>query len=300
MKASASSIPATQPAERAGLAVVLELTKARLTSLVLLTTLVGFYLGTRRPLDYLLMLHTVLATALVASGASALNQFLEREYDAKMPRTSSRPLPSGRIQPELVLAGGSVCAVVGLAYLAMAVNGITSLLGVVTLGTYLFVYTPLKRVTTLNTLVGAIPGALPPLMGWTASRGEMGPEGWSLFAILFLWQIPHFLAIAWIYKDDYVKAGYVMLPVCDENGTRTRRHVLVSTFALLAASFCPSWLGVTGGLYLAGVAVLNLGFLILAIRFCKSLTKDHARQLFFASIIFLPVLLSLMVIDKVR
>ncbi|MBI2949810.1 MAG: protoheme IX farnesyltransferase [Verrucomicrobia bacterium] len=300
MKASAPSIPTPQSADRAGVGVLLELAKARLTSLVLLTTLVGFYLGNRGALDYMLMFHALLATGLVASGAAALNQYLEREYDACMPRTSGRPLPSGRVQPETVLIIGAGASILGLIYLATAVNWLTSVLGAITLGTYLFVYTPLKRVTTLNTLIGAIPGALPPVMGWTASRGDEPWGAWTLFAILFLWQIPHFLAIAWIYKDDYGKAGYAMLPVFDETGNRTRRHVLVSSLGLLIASLGPFWLNVTGGLYLAGVIVLNLTFVALAIRFCKHLTTTRARQLFFASIIFLPGVLTLMVLDKVR
>ncbi|MBM3836869.1 MAG: protoheme IX farnesyltransferase [Verrucomicrobia bacterium] len=300
MKASAPSIPTSPSAERAGFGVILELAKARLTSLVLLTTLVGFYLGSRGTLDYMLLFHALLATGLVASGAAALNQHLEREYDARMPRTSGRPLPSGRVQPETVLIAGVAASIMGLIYLATAVNWLTSLLGAITLGTYLFVYTPLKRVTTLNTIVGAIPGALPPVMGWTASRGEESLGAWTLFAILFLWQIPHFLAIAWIYRDDYEKAGYAMLPVFDETGSRTRRHVMASSLALLIASLSPFWANVTGNLYLAGVLVLNLAFVTLAIRFCKHLTTTRARQLFFASIIFLPGVLTLMVLDKVR
>jgi protoheme IX farnesyltransferase len=300
MKASAPSISTSPSVERAGIGVILELAKARLTSLVLLTTLVGFYLGSRGTLDYMLMIHALLATGLVASGAAALNQYLEREYDARMPRTSGRPLPSGRVQPETVLIVGAGASIMGLIYLATAVNWLTSLLGAVTLGTYLFIYTPLKRVTPLNTIVGAIPGALPPVMGWTASRGDEGWGAWTLFAILFLWQIPHFLAIAWIYRDDYGKAGYAMLPVLDETGNRTRRHVLVSCLALLAASLSPFWVNVTGNLFLAGTLILNLAFVALAIRFCKHMTTTHARQLFFASIIFLPGVLTLMVLDKVR
>ena len=300
MKATAPSIPASPSIERTGFGVVVELTKARLTSLVLLTTLVGFYLGSHRALDYAVLFHTLMATALVAGGAAALNQFLERDHDAKMPRTWGRPLPSGRVQPETVLIFGASCAVVGLVYLAVAVNWLTSLLGAITLGTYLFVYTPLKRVTPFNTLIGAIPGALPPVMGWTASRGEGMLGGWTLFAILFLWQIPHFLAIAWIYKDDYRKAGFAMLPVFDETGRRTCRHVLVSCFGLLAASLCPFLLQVTGSAYLAGVVILNLAFIALAVRFCLKLNRSNARQLFFASIIFLPALLTLLVLDKAR
>ena len=203
MKATvAAPIAATAAAEKASsLSVLLDLIKVRLTSLVLLTTLVGFYIGERGRVDYLLLLHTILGTALVASGASALNQFLERDYDALMRRTRSRPLPSGRLQPETVLLFGVVTASLGMIYLALTVNLLTSALSVLTLASYVLVYTPLKRITTLNTVVGAIPGALPPLMGWTAARGQVTIEGWSLFAILFFWQLPHFLAIAWLYRE---------------------------------------------------------------------------------------------------
>ncbi|MBI4659645.1 MAG: protoheme IX farnesyltransferase [Verrucomicrobia bacterium] len=300
MKAFASSLSASPSSEKAGVGVVLELIKVRLTSLVLLTTLVGFYLGSRGVPDYGLMFHALLATGLVASGAAALNQLIEREHDAKMPRTSGRPLPSGRVQPETVLIFGVVCAISGLMYLAWAVNGLTCLLGAVTLVTYLFVYTPLKRVTSLNTLIGAVPGALPPVMGWTASHGQASLEGWSLFAILFMWQIPHFLAIAWLYKDEYAQAGYAMLPVLDETGKRTCFHVCLSAVGLLGTSLCPFFLSLTGNVYLAGILVLNFAFLALSVRFCRQLTRTHARQLFFASIIFLPMLLTLTVLDKTQ
>ena len=300
MKVSAPPISATQTCEKAGVGVLLELIKARLTSLVLLTTLVGFYLGSRGTPDYALMFHALVATGLVASGAAALNQLLEREHDAKMARTSGRPLPSGRIQPETVLVFGTVCALGGLLYLALAVNFLTAALGAFTLTIYLVVYTPLKRITSLNTVVGAVPGALPPLMGWTASHGEVTVEGWSLFAILFVWQIPHFLAIAWLYREDYAKAGYAMLPVLDRTGERTRQHVLISTAGLLPASLGPFVLSLTGQVYLAGVVILNLAFIVLAIRFGRKLNQSAARELFFASIIFLPALLTLMVLDKTR
>ena len=183
-------------------AVYADLIKARLTLLVLLTTLVGFYVGFNQgPMDYALMFHALFGTALVASGAAALNQLLEREYDARMRRTANRPLPSGRLQPVTVMLFGGICLLVGTAYLALLVNPITSVLGAISAISYLFIYTPLKRLTWWNTAVGAIPGALPPLMGWAAARGELSAGGWALFAILAFWQLPHFFAIAWIYKD---------------------------------------------------------------------------------------------------
>jgi len=300
MKASAPSIDAAAMADKSWVTVFGELTKARLTCLVVLTTLVGFYVGFRGTMDYWLMLHTLLGTALVASGAAALNQLLERKYDALMRRTADRPLPSGRLQPDTVVVFGGFCSAAGLVYLAFAVNLLTSLLGAITLGSYLFIYTPLKRVTPLNTVIGAIPGALPPLMGWTAARNEINAEGWALFAILFFWQLPHFLAIAWMYRDDYVRAGYAMLPVFDPEGRRTARHAVSHTLGLLPISLCPFLFRVEGVVYLAGALVLGLAFVRQAIQFSRELTVARARQLFYASILYLPLLLLLMVLDKIK
>src|SRR5262249_16406956 len=238
-----------------------------------------FYLGIQGPMKYLLMFHAVLGTAMVASGAAALNQLLEREHDAKMRRTKNRPLPSGRLQPTTVMIFGGVCSCLGLLYLALAVNLTRSVIGAVSLLSYLFIYTPLKRVTWLNTAVGAVPGALPPLMGWTAARGELTGEGWALFAILAFWQLPHFLAIAWIYRGEYEKAGFKMLPVIDPQGHRTGRQAVSHTLGLLPVSLCPFLFGLTGPVYLAGALVLGLGFLWFAIQFARQLTVPRARQL---------------------
>jgi len=300
MKATVQSLSATVTIERSRFAVFCDLVKIRLTFLVLLTTLVGFYVGTREALDYVLMLHTVLATALVACGAAALNQLWEREHDAKMKRTESRPLPSGRLQPDTVLIFGGACSVLGLVYLALAVNLLTALLGAITLGTYILIYTPLKRVTWLNTAVGAIPGALPPVMGWVAAHGELTANAWALFAILFFWQIPHFLAIAWIYRDEYAKAGFVMLPTVDREGLRTGLQAVSHTLALVFVSLCPVAFRMAGAAYLGGALVLGLIFLIAAWQFSRHLTVQRARQLFFVSILYLPLLLGLMVLDKIR
>ena len=287
-------------AEKSWSAVFADLVKARLTTLVLLTTLVGFYLGARGAMNVTLMFNALAATALLAAGASALNQLLEREYDAKMRRTQDRPLPSGRLQPTTVAIFGGACSVAGLVYLSLAVNLLTSVIGAVTLVSYLFIYTPLKRVTWLNTVIGAVPGALPPLMGWTAARGELSGEGWALFAILFFWQLPHFFAIAWIYRDEYAKAGFKMLPGIDPDGSRTAQQSVSNTLALLVVSLCPFVFKMAGTTYLAGALVLSAGFLWCAIRFSRQLTLARARQLFFASIIYLPLLLALMVWDKVK
>ena len=251
-------------------------------------------------MDFVLLFNTLAATALVAAGAAALNQLLEREYDAKMRRTQDRPLPSGRLQPATVMIFGGVSSVAGLVYLALAVNLLTSVLGAVTLVSYLFIYTPLKRVTWLNTAIGAIPGALPPLMGWTAARGELSGEGWALFAILAFWQIPHFFAIAWMYRDEYAKAGFVMLPNVDAGGRRTAQQTVSHTLALLIASLAPFAFKMAGTVYLAAALVLGAGFLWCAIQFSRQLTLARARQLFLASIIYLPLLLAVMVWDKVK
>jgi heme o synthase len=302
MKAVAEPLNETAVAiaEKSWGAVFADLTKARLTTLVLLTTLVGFYLGWRGPMNFVLMFHTIFGTALVASGASALNQLLEREHDAKMRRTRNRPLPSGRMQPVTVMIFGGACACVGLFYLALLVNPLTSAVGAISLISYLFIYTPLKRVTWLNTAIGAVPGALPPLMGWTAARGELSTEGWALFAILAFWQLPHFFAIAWIYRDEYAKAGFVMLPNVDPDGHRTGRQAVSHTLLLLPVSLLPFIYHMTGRFYLLGALVLGLGFLFFAIQFARHLTVPRARQLFYFSILYLPLLLTVMVLDKIK
>ena len=300
MKEVSAEILSAATAEKSWTAVFSELVKARLTTLVLLTTLVGFYLGWQGAMNFALMFNTLAATALVAAGASALNQLLEREYDAKMRRTQNRPLPSGRLQPTTVAIFGGVSSVAGLVYLALAVNLLTSVLGAVTLVSYLFIYTPLKRVTWLNTVVGAVPGALPPLMGWTAARGELSGEGWALFAILFFWQLPHFFSIAWIYRDEYARAGFKMLPGIDPDGRRTAQQAVSNTLALLAVSLFPFVFKMAGTTYLAGAIILGAGFLWCAIQFSRQLTLVRAKQLFFASIIYLPLLLALMVGDKAK
>jgi protoheme IX farnesyltransferase len=300
MKEISAEIISANAAGKSWSAVFSDLIKARLTTLVLLTTSVGFYIGEIGSTNFILFFNTLAATGLVAAGASALNQLLEREYDAKMRRTQDRPLPSGRLQPTTVAIFGGVSSVVGLVYLALAVNLLTSVLGAVTLVSYLFIYTPLKRVTWLNTAIGAIPGALPPLMGWTAARNELGGQGWALFAILAFWQMPHFFAIAWLYRDEYAKAGFVMLPNVDSEGRRTGQQTVSHTFALLIASLCPFVFKMAGSVYLFGAIILGAGFLFCAFQFSRHLTLARARQLFLASIIYLPLLLALMVWDKVK
>jgi protoheme IX farnesyltransferase len=286
-----------QPAQKS---VWADLVKARLTTLVVLTTAAGFYAGWKGAMDWMLLLNTVFGTALVASGASALNQLLERDYDALMHRTENRPLPSGRLTPDSVLIIGGILSVVGLLYLALTVNLLTAALGAITLISYVWIYTPLKRVTTLNTAIGAIPGAIPPLMGWTAARDDIAGGGWALFAILFFWQLPHFLAIAWIYRDDYARGGFAMLPVFDPEGRRTSSQALSHTLGLLPVSLSPFIFKLAGPAYLASALLLGAIFTMAAVRFSRELTVARARTLFFVSIIYLPLLLTALALDKVK
>ncbi len=299
MKASASSIDEPATAEQSWISVFSQLVKARLTMLVLLTAMVGFYAGSRGRLDFVLLFHTLLGTALLASGASALNQWIERDLDALMKRTQDRPLPSGRLQPRTVLGFGIVCSVLGVSYLGLVVNALSGLLGAATLLLYVVVYTPLKQVTSLNTVVGAIPGAIPPVMGWAAATGEISGGGWALFAIQFFWQIPHFLAISWLYREDYARAGFKMLAVTDTDGGRTGHQAVSHALGLLAVSLCPFVFRVAGPVYLLGALVLGMMFLWFSVRFARGLRRENARSLFLVSIIYLPLVLGLIVMDKV-
>ncbi len=280
------------------MAIAVELTKARLTLMVVLTALVGFYLGSSSPVDFALMLHTVLGTASVAAGAAVLNQFLEREHDSRMNRTAGRPLPAGHISPSVALIIGAALSIVGMGWLLLLVNPLTASLGALTLSSYLFVYTPLKRITVLNTVVGAVPGALPPLMGWAAATGRLSPAGFALFGILFFWQLPHFMAIAWLYRKDYSDAGFRMLSAVDPDGRRTAASAVRNSVALLAVSLFPFMFGFAGRFYLIGAVILGGAMLFTAVSFSRKLTMGAARRLFFASIIYLPLLLGLLVADK--
>ena len=272
-----------------------ELTKPRITFLVLITTMVGFYMGSADGFRLLLLFHTILGTGLVASGASALNQYVERDLDARMLRTRNRPLPGGRLLLSEALAFSLAISITGVIYLNFFVNGLTSLLGALTLIAYIFVYTPLKTRTALCTLIGAIPGATPPLMGWTAARGEIDAVALSLFAILFLWQMPHFFAIAWIYTEDYARGGFVV----HTSGESTGRQIILYCCALIPISLLPSLFGVTGATYFFGAILL--GFIYLGYGFAVALFRSntHAQRLLRISVLYLPTLLVLMMIDKV-
>lgn len=277
---------------------VLELTKPRITLMVVVTTAVGFLLAAPGRLPGRLFFHAVAATALLAAAASVLNQVLERDLDARMRRTAGRPLPTGRLAPDQALAVGVTLSLGGLAYLLLAVNLLTAALGAATLATYLFVYTPLKRVSSLATVVGAAPGAVPPMMGWTAVRGELTVEAWVLFAILFFWQLPHFLAIAWLYRSDYERGGFPMLPVGDLDGTRTGIQTTLYAAALLPVSLLPTPLGLAGGVYFLGALAMGVVLLALSAAFAWSHSTRVARHLARVSVAYLPVVLGLMVLDR--
>jgi heme o synthase len=294
------SIALTAPAVR--VADLLELTKPRITFMVVVSAAAGFYLGAGSNEllgDFFRLLNAMLGTALVASGASCLNQFLERESDRWMERTSQRPLPAGRIEPAVALLFGVLLAVAGSTYLWFAANPLTAILGALTLLLYVAVYTPLKRHSSLCTIVGAVPGALPPVMGWTAATGALTAEAWALFSILFFWQMPHFLAIAWIYRDDYRRGGQPMLPVIDPSGGSTARQIVLYGLALLPTSLLPAALGLCGSVYFAGALVLGLGFLAVGLHTAMTRTVASARLLLRVSVAYLPALLALMALDKV-
>jgi protoheme IX farnesyltransferase len=274
------------------------LTKVRITVLVLVTTAAGFLLASGPRLDLVLLGWTLLGTGLAASGAAALNQVLEREADSRMQRTAARPIPAGRMTAAHGLWVGLGLALSGVAVLAALVNWLTALLALATVVLYVGVYTPLKRMTPLNTIVGAIPGAIPPVMGWTAVTGALGLPAWVLFAILFLWQLPHFLAIAWIFRDDYRRGGFPMLPVVDADGRATGRQVALYCAALIPVSLIPTFLGLTGPIYFFGALVLGLGFLAAGITMALHRRGKEARRVLLASVTYLPLLLVLLVVDR--
>lgn len=275
-----------------------ELTKPRVIRSVILTSAVGFYLASSGRLDLLLLFHTLVGTTLLSGGAAVLNEFLEREADGRMRRTCSRPLPSGRLSEGDALIAGSILIVVGSVYLALLTNLLAAFLGCVTLAVYLLVYTPLKMKTPICTTIGAIPGAIPPLIGWAAAKGSLDSHALLLFAILFAWQFPHFLAISWLYKEDYKRAGFAMLSSIDPDGRRTGRRILIFTVILFGLSVVPVTSGLTGTVYLVGALVLGSVFLWFGFEAALFRTTTAARHVLMASVVYLPLLLFLMVIDK--
>lgn len=275
-----------------------ELTKPRITFLVLVTTAVGYALGVGSAFHPGVFVSLLVGTALVSGGASALNQWAERDADALMARTVTRPLPSGRLAPADALAFGLSISIVGLALLAGAVNGLAALLAAVTLTIYVLAYTPLKRVTSLCTLVGAVPGAIPPMIGWAAARGSLDREAWALFAVLFLWQLPHFLSIAWIYREEYARAGFPMLPVTDPGGESTARQSVAYAAALIPATLLAGAFSAAGESYLWSALVLGGIFVACTVAFALKRSVRSARLVFLVSVIYLPAVLGLMVLDR--
>jgi protoheme IX farnesyltransferase len=269
-----------------------------LTLLVLLTTAVGFYLGSETSVDYVALFHVVFGTAAAAAGAAALNQWWERTADALMRRTRTRPIPAGRMPPVQALVLGIVLSVFGVVYFAIVCNVLSAALTAITILIYIFAYTPMKRASTANTAVGAIPGAIPPMIGWAAARGNIGAGAWSLFAIIFLWQLPHFFAIAWMYREDYSRAGFRMISSEDRSGERSASQSVFFCILLLVIAGLPSFLGIANFAYLATELVLGGFFIAVAMRFLRLRTPGAARSLFFASIIYLPLLLAALVLTK--
>ena len=278
---------------------LLALTKPRVVLMVLVTTSAGFYLGSGGALDGFRLLQTLLGTALAAGGTIALNQYLERDLDAQMERTRRRPLPDGRLEPTRALAFGVMITGGGLLHLMLLVNPLGALLAALTVASYLFAYTPLKRRSPLSTVVGAVPGGLPPMIGWVAARGTLGPEAWILFAILFLWQIPHALAIGVLYRDDYGRAGFRFLPVLYPDGTKTGLPVVSHCLALLIVSLLPALTGLAGSVYFFGALTLGLAFLGAGAWVAIAGSASAARHLLLASLVYLPTVLALMALDKI-
>lgn len=278
---------------------LLELTKPRITAMVMVTVGIGALLGGRGELPLSILVHALLGTAMVSGGASALNQVLEREVDSRMRRTAGRPIPAGRLGAAAASGFSAALVGAGLLYLELAVNGLTALLGLAAMVSYVAVYTPLKRASSLATLVGAVPGAIPPMMGWAAVAGRIEPGAWALFAILFLWQLPHFLAIAWLCREDYGAAGFPMISVIDRDGRQTGLQMVLYSLALLPVSWLPTLLGLTGRAYLVGAAVLGVMMVVFSINFAFALSRAAARRVMLYSVVYLPAVLAVMVLDRV-
>ena len=300
-----NSIPSTDSVQEtslpisARLADFWEMTKPGITVMVTLTAGLGFLLAERDRFSFVLLIHTLLGTGLISAGASVLNHVLERDTDALMQRTANRPLPTGRMNPDVALSFGVLLAILGLVDLAVAVNLLTALLGAVALAGYVFVYTPLKRISSLATVIGAVPGAIPPMMGWCAVRNDLDAAAWVLFGILFFWQLPHFLAIAWLCREDYARGGFPMLPVLDPEGFRTGRQAILYGAALVPVSLLPSLLGLMGTVYFVGALAFGLAYLGFAFAFAQARSNPGARRLMFASLLYFPALLLIMLLDRV-
>lgn len=276
---------------------VAELAKLRLNAMVLLTVALGYLLAGQGFFEPAVFVHVLAGTALAAIGSSILNQYLERDIDRLMQRTAHRPLPAGRIAPSTALLAGAAVLMAGLIELVLFVNPLSAALCAVTIGSYLFVYTPLKRISPVSTLVGAVPGAIPPVIGWAAVDGRLGAGAWALFFILFMWQLPHFFAISWIYRDDYRRAGLPMMSMLDVSGERLAQHMSMCILNLIFASLVPVALHLAGGLYFFGALAAGLGFLFFALMFWKRRSIARARGVLFASLVYLPMVLGAWLLD---
>ena len=285
----------------------IELTKPRITWLILMSTGIGYYFGLPRAggwwafavaIPWLGLLHTIVGTGLIASGTAALNQWYERDADCRMRRTAGRPIPAGRVTAGRALAFGVALSVAGFVDLWLGVNLLAAMLGLFTLLSYLFLYTPLKSRSWWSTTIGAFPGAMPPMIGFAAAHGSITPEAWVLFAILFLWQFPHFYSIAWMYREDYARAGIRMLPVVEPDGRSTARQIVLYGLALIPVSLVPSVLGMSGRIYLLGALALGLYFLYSGVRVARDRTILRARNVLMVSVFYLPLVYGLMLLDR--
>lgn len=301
MTTSAGLGAASDSLPRDRIAAVCELMKLRIVGLVLVATAVGFLLARRSAFDAFAawsLFHTLLGTALIGAGGNALNQYLEADYDRLMVRTRGRPLPSGRLSSLEAMGFGLSALVIGVGYLAIQVNSLSAALAAFAGVSYVAVYTPMKRLTSACVLIGGVPGALPPVIGWAGAENGLANGAWMLFAVVYFWQLPHFAAIAWQYRDDYAAAGYPMLSVVDRDGTRFGLHMMTHTVALIAASLLPAFRGVVGPAYAVGAMLLGTAFLAFCVVFLHAKTKLRARAVVLASVIYLPLLLGLMLLDK--
>lgn len=283
---------------RTRVAAFVELTKPRIAFLLVLTSAASFYVATKGSFDFVLFANTVIGITLLAFGVATLNQYIERDIDVLMKRTAGRPLPTHKISPNEALIFGVLQCAVAEIYLLTLVNALTAALGIVVIVGYVLLYTPLKTRTSASTAIGAIPGAMPPLMGWTAAANEITLPAWSLFVLLFLWQFPHFLAIAWMYKEEYANAGILMLPVVDTSGKITARQIILFAIMLFPIGLAPFFLGIAGSVYLVGSLILGLWFLVESIRMARAKTRPSARRLLLVSVIYLPLIFGLLVLDR--
>ncbi|MFQ6607815.1 MAG: heme o synthase [Fidelibacterota bacterium] len=280
----------------------LEVTKPGISLMVFVSVIMGFLLGsfsTNQPVNILLLLHLLIGSTFAAAGVGALNEFVEHEVDAKMKRTKARPIPSGKLTPVSVLYLGLTVSIFGILYQAFMVEIGVSLLTLLTITSYILIYTPLKKRTEWNTMIGAVPGALPPLGGWLAATGHLDWGAWIVAGILYLWQLPHFLAIAWIYRNDYQRGGFRMLPVVDPTGKRSARHLMVSSMALLLLSLVPVFISITGEIYLFGMVTMGTTLIWFSVMAAWEKTNLQARKLLLVSIVYLPAMLGLVLLDNI-